>query len=142
MTKNAISRIMFSIKNVLHWLPLSIKKSGAHSFIQRPRKIDGAENIEIGDYTIIGKHAWLLAIRQYANDQFSPMLKIGNNVYMGRYVCITCISNVWIRDGCVLSEHVYIADSSHGLDPNAGLIMSQKLVHKGDVEIGENTFIG
>jgi acetyltransferase-like isoleucine patch superfamily enzyme len=140
--KNSLLRIARDIKNLIHLTPYSIKKSGINSYVMRPRKIDGAENIEIGDYTTIGKYGWLCAIKQYADEQFTPALRIGSNVYVGRYVCITCISNVRIADGCVLSEHVYIADSSHGLSPSAGLIMEQKLVHKGDVLVGENTFIG
>jgi acetyltransferase-like isoleucine patch superfamily enzyme len=140
--RNLFSKITKDIKNIPNWLPLSIKQCGANSFVYRPRKIDGAENIEIGENTTIGKYGWLCAIRKYADEKFSPLLRIGNNVYIGRYVCITCISSVLISNGCVLSEYVYISDSSHGLDPNAGLIMEQKLVYKGDVWIGENTFIG
>jgi acetyltransferase-like isoleucine patch superfamily enzyme len=140
--KNLLSRIAMDIKNIQNLPPFSVKKCGTNSYIIRPRKIEGSENIELGDYATIGKHGWLCAIKQYAGEHFTPALRIGSNVYVGRYVCITCVSNVQISDGCVLSEHVYIADSSHGLNPNAGPIMEQELVHKGDVLIGENTFIG
>jgi lipopolysaccharide O-acetyltransferase len=129
-------------KTIFHFPPVRIKKIGTNTCIYRPRKIDGSRSIEIGNNTSIGKYGWLSAIELYGDDRFSPLLRIGNDVYIGRYVCITCISKVHIADGCVLSEHVYIADSSHGLDPRAGPIMKQKLLHKGDVHIGEDTFIG
>jgi acetyltransferase-like isoleucine patch superfamily enzyme len=140
--KNFPLKGAWGIKKILNLPPLSMKKCGTNSCIIRPRKIDGSENIEIGDHTTIGKHGWLCVIKQYAGEHFTPALRIGSNVYIGRYVCISCVSSVQISSGCVLSEHVYIADSSHGLNPDAGPIMEQKLIHKGDVLIGENSFIG
>jgi acetyltransferase-like isoleucine patch superfamily enzyme len=142
MKNNLLLKILRDAKKIPHSLPNTLRKHGTNSYIIRPRKIDGAENIEIGDNTTVGKHAWLCAIKHYANERFEPNLSIGNNVYIGRYVCITCVSNVKVSDGCVLSEYVYVADSSHGLKPDAGHIMEQKLVHRGNVLIGENTFIG
>jgi acetyltransferase-like isoleucine patch superfamily enzyme len=134
------------LKNIFNGLinfpPLRIKKIGINTYINRPRRIDGPRSIEIGNNTNIGKNGWLSAIETYRNDKFSPLLKIGDDVYIGGYVCITCISKIIIDDRCVLSEHVYISDSSHGLDPKAGPIMKQKLLHKGDVYIGTDTFIG
>jgi acetyltransferase-like isoleucine patch superfamily enzyme len=47
-----------------------------------------------------------------------------------------------IGDGCALSEHVYITDNGHGLSPDAGLIMNQRLFEKGDVSLGPNCFVG
>ena len=137
-----LKSILHKIKNLPHLPPISIKECGQDSLIIRPRKIDNSHHIEIGSKTIVSGFGWLSAITQYAGESFDPILKIGSNVYVGRYVCITTVSKVYIADGCVLSEHVYIADSSHGLDPRSGPIMEQKLVHKGDVFIGENTFIG
>jgi len=107
-----------------------------------PWRIDGPEYIELGDRTIIGKHSWLSAISEYAGEKFRPTLVFGNDVYVGRYACIVATQNMIIEDGCVLSEHVYMTDSSHGLSPDAGLIMQQKLVRKGEVRLGQHCFIG
>lgn len=49
---------------------------------------------------------------------------------------------VEIGSGCVLSEHVYVSDIAHGLDPRGGFIMEQPLESKGPVRIGKNVFIG
>jgi acetyltransferase-like isoleucine patch superfamily enzyme len=53
-----------------------------------------------------------------------------------------CIDTICIDDGCVLSEYVYMTDLFHGFDPTKGLIMSQDLISKGSVKIGESSFIG
>ena len=48
-----------------------------------------------------------------------------------------------IKKGCLISEHVYISDHSHGVDPSLDIIpVRQDLNSKGGVVIGENSFIG
>lgn len=110
--------------------------------IYRPRLIENPAFMHIGDRTVIREHGWISAIPRYADQNFEPCLDIGKNVYIGRYVCITCHDGVTIGDGCVLSEHVYIADSGHGIDPDAGPIMEQRLVSRGPVSLGRNCFVG
>lgn len=119
-------------------------KSGPDSFIQRPRLIQGAQFITIGERTFIGQHSWLGALSTYGGRgyRYLPSLIIGDNVNIGRFVCLTTISNITIGDGCLLSEHVYISDHTHQMDPSAGLIVEQPLVSKGPVHIGANSFLG
>ncbi len=130
------------VKRIQYRSPQGLKKLGEDAYIMLPRRIEGASCIEIGDRSVIYKHGWLSAILHYANEDFTPHLVIGDDVYIGQYSCIICLSNIVIGSGCVLSEHVYITDSAHGLDPQDGLIMKQKLVKKGDVYIGNSSFIG
>jgi len=129
-------------KRLLHRPPFRIGRCGSQSRILKPRLVDGAENIEVGDRTLIREHSWLCTISEYAGESFQPRLVIGNDVYVGRYACIVASQLLVIESGSVLSEHVYISDNSHGLSPARGLIMKQKLVTKGDVRIGRNCFIG
>jgi acetyltransferase-like isoleucine patch superfamily enzyme len=143
MKKSLLFRgISWAARNIYNYPPIGIKNIGSGSLILRPRRIDGASSVSIGHSTYINKNSWINAIREYAGEEYSPQIIIGNHVHIGNYACITCISNVTIHDGCVLSEHVYIADSSHGFNPNDGLIMKQRLVSKGKVLIGTSTFIG
>jgi acetyltransferase-like isoleucine patch superfamily enzyme len=128
-------------RRMFHFVP-HLRKCGSDSFILRPRLINGPEYIELGDRTMINKHSWLSAISEYAGERFHPRLMFGNDVYVGRYACIVATQDIVIEDGCVLSEHVYVADNGHGLSPRAGLIMQQKLVHKGAVRLGPHCFIG
>lgn len=117
-------------------------KLGKGAVVYSPRKIDGGWHIEIGDNTTVSNGAWLGTFEHFAGQSFSPHLVIGSNVYIGHYACITCVSNVHIGDGCVLSEFVYISDHSHGFEPEDGFVAKQPLVSKGGVHIGAHTFIG
>jgi acetyltransferase-like isoleucine patch superfamily enzyme len=117
-------------------------KAGKNVRIGRPNRISFPGCIVVGDGTQIGSEALISPIPQYAGHHFSPQIVIGKDVYIGPHLYIAAISSVKIGDGCVLSEHVYINDCSHGLEPNGGLIMQQPLVHGGDVEIGDGCFLG
>lgn len=117
-------------------------KMGSNSFILLPRKITNKKFVEVGRDCQIGKSLVLEAITNHGTQQFSPGVSIGDNVYIGRYCQIFCIDSIKIEDGCVLSEYIYMSDSAHGFDPNAGLIMQQDLVSKGPIHIGKNTFLG
>jgi acetyltransferase-like isoleucine patch superfamily enzyme len=129
-------------RKVVHFKPAKLGRCGYDSYILRPRLIDGPENIELGDRTIVLKDSWLSTITEYAGERFNPRLVFGNDVYVGRYACIVATLRMSIGDGCVLSEYVYITDSGHGLAPDAGLIMQQKLFNKGEVRLGPHCFIG
>ena len=116
---------------------------GQNSSIVDPLKIDGARNIEIGSNTHINRNAWISAFDSYGSQKFSPKIKIGNNVVIGNYACITAINAIKIGDNCLFSEYVYISDHSHGFEPTKDLSPAlQDLNSKGPVEIGENTFLG
>lgn len=118
-------------------------KMGANSFFEKPKILDGAQYIEIDENSSIGHSFWLGAFDKYLNQTFKPRINILKNVRIGNYACITAIDEVLIKDGCLISEYVYISDHYHGFDPSLNLSpMNQPLFSKGKVEIGENTFIG
>ena len=122
--------------------PRHIGKYGVDSYVRLPRSISGTRHIEIGDRVMIHSHSWLSAITRYAGESFTPKIVIGNDVQIGRYVCITSIDRVTIGSDCLFSQYIYISDSAHGMDPMGGLLTEQKLESKGPVEIGAHTFIG
>ncbi len=130
------------LRKMKHAPPRELKSFGKQSSIVRPYKIYGASHIEIGEHTTILTNAVLNAITGYENEVFAPSIRIGNSIYIGHYVCIAGVGEITIGHGCVLSDHVYITDVAHGIDPEAGLILKQKLICKGTVSIGENSFIG
>jgi len=118
-------------------------KIGSNSFFEKPKILDGAEYIEIEDNSSIGHSSWLGAFDKYFNQSFTPKIMISNNVRIGNYACITAIDEILIKDGCLISEYVYISDHYHGFDPTLNLSpKEQPLFSKGKVVIGENTFIG
>ena len=124
------------------WGPPRTARSGANAYICRPRRIDGPQFIQIGDRSTVGQYGWLNALGSYGDAKYEPRIAIGNDVHIGRYACLTSISSIVIEDGCLISEHVYISDHSHRMNPSEGLIVDQPLVSKGPVRIGAHTFIG
>jgi len=139
-TRSILKRLVRSY--VLSPSPLGIGKCGADSYIYLPRRIDGAGYIELGKRSTIDKYSWLNAVAYYAGESFTPRIFIGDDVHIGRYACIASINSIIIEEGCLTSEYVYISDHAHGLSPEAGLIVDQKLESKGPVCIGAHSFIG
>ncbi len=115
---------------------------GNGSKINSLRKLNGPQYIKIGNDTIIGNYSWLGAYDEYAGNKYTPSLEIGDNVNIGDFACITCIGRLIIGSGCLISEYVYISDHVHGFNPEEGLPIQQHLISKGDIEIGERSFIG
>ncbi|AWK02996.1 acyltransferase [Flavobacterium crocinum] len=116
---------------------------GSNSFIEKPKTLEGARYIQIKENSSIGHSSWLGAFDKYLNQSFEPKIIISNNVRIGNYACITAIDEIFIDDGCLLSEYVYISDHYHGFDPTLNTSPNnQPLFSKGKVKIGENTFIG
>ena len=124
------------------WGPPTPITAGSDSYIFRPRRIDGPKYIRIGSRTTVDRFGWLSALETYAGVNFTPEIVLGDDVHIGRYSCLTAINSIVIDNGCLLSEHVYISDHSHGLDPDGGLLVHQPLVSKGNVRIGAHSFIG
>jgi acetyltransferase-like isoleucine patch superfamily enzyme len=118
-------------------------KAGKGVKIKRPHKrICEPHCITIGDRTLIESNPMISPIVEYAGVRYQPEIEIGQDVYIGPNVYLVAIDGIVIGDGCVLSEFVFMDDNTHGLDPQAGLIMKQPLVSGGKIEIGRNCFLG
>ncbi|HWA96164.1 MAG TPA: acyltransferase [Terracidiphilus sp.] len=131
-----------SIKKNLVNRPAGLKQLGNESVVKRPWRFEGKKHIEIGSRTVIFFGSNICAVEKYRGGTFTPSVLIGDDVYIGHYAFITAINCIEIGNGSVLSEHVYITDFFHGLDPQNGLIMEQPLESKGPVKIGKNCFLG
>lgn len=107
-----------------------------------PRKLTSRTSIRIGRRSLIRSHAFISGIAEYCGKKYWPNIEIGDDVYIGRYVYISACNKIVISNGCVLSEHVYISDLTHGFDPQKGPIMTQELESKGGVRVGPNCFLG
>jgi acetyltransferase-like isoleucine patch superfamily enzyme len=136
------ARIKRRVARTVSWHPPLGVRAGRKSFIERPRRIDGPQYIAMGDRSSIGKFCWVGALNSYAGISYSPKIVLGDDVHIGRYVCITAINSVVIENGCLLSEHVYISDHAHSINPEHGLLADRPLVSKGRVLIGADTFVG
>lgn len=137
-----LKRFHHLIRRIRAVPPLILFRRQPTLALYRPRTIDNPEYMYFGEGTSVREYSWLSTFPTYAGKKYTPRLEVGRGVYIGRYACITCLDKVSIGDECVLSEHVYVADSAHGNDPRGGPIMTQELVSRGPVEIGRRCFIG
>ncbi|MGV0985821.1 MAG: acyltransferase [Limnohabitans sp.] len=135
--KKILKRI---VKSLLYRPRGVVMKS--NSWVLRPRWIHNPDRIHIGRDCFIGRFSVFHPLAKYENQICHGHIEIGHDVYIGGYAQIHCMGRLEIGDGCVLSEHVYISDIAHGLNPNNGLIMQQELESKGPVRIGRNVFLG
>lgn len=131
--KEAIKRLVFRPRGL---------KMGAGSLIRRPWRILNPRYIETGERVQIGQHVILNALRGYNGVPINGHIRLEDDVYIGGYCQIHAMGRMNIGKGCVLSEHVYVSDTAHRLDPKAGPIMQQPLTSKGPVTLGQNVFIG
>jgi len=118
-------------------------KMGEDSSVRRPWTITNRHLISIGSRTRIGADAILNPMTRTESGQSEDgRINIGDDVYIGLHSQIHACHCVRIGDGAVLSDYVYVNDASHGLDPNAGLIMAQPIECRGEVVIGRHVFLG
>ena len=107
-----------------------------------PRWLHHRERIRIGARCTIGRFAVFNPIADYGGEPHAGRIEIGDDVYVGGFSQIHSMFTLEIGSGSVLSEHVYLSDTAHGLNPMAGPIMQQPLESKGPVRIGRSVFIG
>jgi acetyltransferase-like isoleucine patch superfamily enzyme len=128
------------IKNILY-RPRGVE-IGDNSFVLLPRWIYNSDRIRVGSDCFIGRFAIFHPLKKYGSDLVDGSIEIGNEVYIGGFSQIHAMQKIEIGDGCVFSEHVYVSDIAHGLDPFGAPIMKQAITSKGPVKIGKKVFVG
>ena len=131
---NKLYKIFFVI-----FLKSSFKEFGRNSTITFPFQIDGAKYIKIKNKVHIHKDVWLLAFK---NGESYPELLIEENTYIGRFAHIVCTSKILIRKSVLISDKVYISDNLHKYQNINIPIKDQGITTKGEVSIGEHTWLG
>ena len=136
-------------RNIIYtmWIRNFIGSLGTKSYINYPCSIqgDGAENITIGNKTCIQSHGILGCWSKYGEQHFSPSISIGDDCNIGEYVHISSCNKIVVGNGLLTGRFVYIGDNSHGaLSYEESTIPPQKrkLISKGQVNIGNNVWIG
>lgn len=129
------------------WISNFLGAVGRNSKISYPCKLwgGGSKNIYIGEATTIQGHSILGAWVRYAGELFSPTITIGDGCNIGEHTHITAINKITIGNGLLTGRYVYIGDNSHGgLSWEEANIppIRRKLQSKGEVEIGNNVWIG
>ncbi len=116
-------------------------KFGKGSYVREHAQIGGGKHISLGNHTRISPYARLQCFELISSEKLNPQITIGNNVFIGRNVTISCCNKVTIGDDTMITGYVFICDSNHGMTPNTIRYERQKMIKK-SVEIGKNVFIG
>lgn len=104
-----------------------------------PDIIEGEEYIFLGTDASLNSKAWLLALKQ---GSLNPQLIIEDGATIGRFSHIVAVQKVCIGKNVLIADKVYISDNIHGYESVEKPIMHQPIVFKGEVFIGENSWIG
>lgn len=114
----------------------------------RSPRIAGLSHMRVGRSFNAGDALWLEAVTQYAGQQLSPQLVIGDNVSASDNVHIGCTHSVSIGSGTLLGSRVIITDHAHGIyhgehqsPPHISPTL-RPLSQDDTVVIGENVWIG
>lgn len=121
---------------------LGFKKFGKGSVIKFPYRIWNKGNIEIGENVFIVENSFLAVSKEFWEQKFKPVVKIGNNVQIGGNFILGCINSVIIEDNVVIADRVFVSDHIHEYEDIKTPILSQKLKSKGKILIKSGAFLG
>lgn len=117
----------------------SFKYFGQKVSIVFPDIIEGEEYISLDDNVSIGSMCWLLAYKQ---DNINPWLHISQGSTIGRFAHIIALRKVIIEENVLIADKVYISDNIHSYKDVNQPIKNQPIEFKGEVVIGQNSWIG
>lgn len=142
-----LNQKLLRIKDILFtiWIRNFIGKVGKNVVIQNNVSFYGLNYISIGDNTVVQNYTSINAHYQYKNQVFNPNIIIGKNCNIGPFNHITSVNKIVIKDGVLTGNRVTISDNNHGSFCHKDLLFppaDREIVSKGDVEIGENVWIG
>jgi len=144
LTENEIT--LFNMKIIQKIKSLIIKKKfkvcGNGFYIYSNVTINNHNCISLGSNVGIGKYSYLLPCVKYKGAEYTPQIKIGNNVWLGIRTSIACIDEVVIGNDVLFAGHVHITDHSHGYDQIDVPIRNQPLISKGKVIIEDQCWLG
>lgn len=121
---------------------LGFRKFGNESIIKYPWRIWNKNRIEIGKNVFIAENSFLAVSKSFKDQKFSPILKFGDNVSVGSNLFVSCIDNITIESGVILSDRVFISDHAHEYENITIPIKNQPLKKEGAVLIKSGAFVG
>lgn len=142
-------RHLYYLRDIVYtlWIKSYLGNVGTNTIITFPCSLQGGGErfVSLGSSTIIQSHSIIGCWEKYGEQTFTPSISIGNYCCIGEYNHITACNKITIGDGLLTGRYVYVGDNSHGemswaeakIPP-----MKRLLVSKGEVEIGNNVWIG
>jgi acetyltransferase-like isoleucine patch superfamily enzyme len=145
----SLNRIIKKIRNILYtcWIRNFIGQMGSNTLIFYPCYLQGGGSklIKIGSNTHIQKHCILACWTHHGGISYTPSIMIGDNCNIGDYTQLTACNRIVVGDGVLMGRYVLITDNAHGGHSKEEAMVrpsQRKLTSKGEVVIGNNTWIG
>ena len=123
------------------------KYVGKGGHLGRESKIVHPECISIGDNFVAGRGIKLQVWKEFngIKMRMEPEMVIGSNVAIMDRCQLSCAKAVYIGEGTLLGENVFVTDNYHGKGEGEELKIpphKRRLYVKGPVRIGKNVWIG
>lgn len=114
---------------------------GINSVIIKPIRVIGKKYISIGKNVNILNGARMEAIDKWKNKNYTPKIKIGDNVSIGQNFHIISASDLEIGDNVTISGNVFITNIDHVYEDINENVLNQDIEVK-NTQIAEGCFIG
>ncbi|MFX1702575.1 acyltransferase [Chitinophaga sp. CC14] len=132
-------RIIDLLKTVLYY-KFVFKRIGIKSIIGKPLKIDGGNNIIIGESVYVAKGTWLAALPLTGEKEC--VLEIGDGSNIGHFNHIYATKKIVLERNVLTADKVYISDNLHDYENIHLPVMKQRIRQIGEVIIGEGSWLG
>lgn len=113
---------------------------GWKSIIIRPLKIEGGKRIFIGNHVLVKYKSWLAATSETGYNDCTLILEDGCTI--GNLNHIYATHSIVLHKNVLTADKVYITDNLHGYEDINVPIIQQPILQKGEVEIGEGSWLG
>lgn len=98
--------------------------------------------IYLGKIKGIGDNTYLGPVVESVGVKYTPRIEIGDGTWIGKNCSIAAIHGVIIGKDVLFAGNVHITDHSHGYEDINKPISKQRLISKGKVVIGDQTWLG
>ena len=129
-----------SIFHSLFVYPFRFKHFGRRSKLVAPMRLDGPQNIVVGNGVYVGYAVWLGA--PSCGISSSPLLQIGDGCRIGNFNHIYAVRKIVIEKDVLTADKVCILDSRHGFEDIDTPIWKQPVEPLSEVRIGEGSWLG
>ncbi len=134
-----IFRIIFGYLKTKMFYSLFFKYIGSKSIIYKPLKVNGSNNISIGNNVVIESGTWIAAM-PLTNETAS--LVIDDGAVIGHFNHIYATKNIYIGKNVLTADKVYISDNLHSYENIFLPIIKQPIKQISEVSIGDGAWLG
>src|SRR5688572_16781194 len=110
-------------------------------YVGKNCSFEGTEFIQLGKKIILGDGTKLVAISSFfssiANQEFKPIINVGNNVQVTASLQLYAMKEIVIEDNVLFASNVFISDGFHGYNRTDIAYKNQPISNLESIHIGE-----